>query len=294
MAGRPHEIEIPRLIVQPLLEATKADMSKASRWQSTLQLACASSISSDGSQQVEAFPSAEPSVAKSAAIGPNVSGGQDAERADRRATPIRNDESLGCPLGVEVELEPALMKLLAAAKEPLRTMILLGINTGLRLRAEALTLQRSDVDLNRGLLTVLAAYGKNGESRTVNLNTATRNALRVLFERTESPYVFCTRKGQPFRSIRNAFNRARKKAGLDEDVTPHVLRHTFASRLAMVGEGSRTVQELGGWKTLELVERYSHLSPSHKAQAVERISRENFEANSPTPLTTPAKGAATA
>jgi integrase len=185
-------------------------------------------------------------------------------------------------------------KLLEAAREPLRTLILLGINTGLRLRAEALTLQRSDVDLNRGLLTVQAAYGKSGESRTVNMNMVMRNALRALFERTKGPYVFCNRDGKPFGSIRNAFNRARKKAGLGDDVTPHTLRHTFASRLAMVGEGLRTVQELGGWKTLDLVQRYSHLSPSHKAQAVERISRENFEANSPTPLTTPVKGAATA
>lgn len=174
-------------------------------------------------------------------------------------------------------------RLLTTAREPLRTTILLGINTGLRLKAEALTLQRRDVDLNRGLLTVLAAYGTSGESRAVHLNTETQNALRALFERTpESPHVFCNRKGKPFRSIRNAFNRARTKAGLGDDVTPHVLRHTFASRLAMVGEGSRTVQELGGWKALELVERYSHLSPSHKAQAVEKISRENFAANSPT------------
>jgi integrase len=50
-------------------------------------------------------------------------------------------------------------RLLTTAREPLRTTILLGINTGLRLKAEALTLQRRDVDLNRGLVTVLAAYG---------------------------------------------------------------------------------------------------------------------------------------
>ncbi len=57
-----------------------------------------------------------------------------------------------------------------------------------------------------------AAYAKNGESRTVNLNTVTRNALRVLFERTESRHVFRNRKGKPLRSIRNTFNNARKKA----------------------------------------------------------------------------------
>jgi hypothetical protein len=40
----------------------------------------------------------------------------------------------------------------------------------------------------------------------------------------------------------------------------------------MAGVDLRTVQELGGWQTIGMVERYSHLSPAHKAQAVERIA----------------------
>jgi integrase len=67
------------------------------------------------------------------------------------------------------------------------------------------------------------------------------------------------------------------------DVTPHVLRHTFASRLAMAGVDTRTSQELGAWASLEMVERYTHLSPTHKAEAVERIAE-----NSPALFTTPA------
>ena len=54
-------------------------------------------------------------------------------------------------------------------------------------------------------------------------------------------------------------------------MTPHTLRHTFASRLAMAGVDLRTLQELGGWQTLAMVHRYAHLAPFHKAQAVERI-----------------------
>jgi len=61
-------------------------------------------------------------------------------------------------------------KLLAAASEPLRTMILVGIYAGLRLLSEALTLRWADVDLKRGLLTVQAAYAKSGKTRTVPLN----------------------------------------------------------------------------------------------------------------------------
>jgi hypothetical protein len=54
-------------------------------------------------------------------------------------------------------------------------------------------------------------------------------------------------------------------------VTWHALRHTFASRLMAAGVDLRTVQELGGWKTLSMVQRYAHLSPGHLAAAVEKI-----------------------
>ncbi len=51
----------------------------------------------------------------------------------------------------------------------------------------------------------------------------------------------------------------------------------------MAGVDPRTIQELGGWASLDMVERYTHLSPTHKAEAVERIAQ-----NSPTLFTTPA------
>jgi len=103
----------------------------------------------------------------------------------------------------------------------------------------------------------------------------------------------------PYRSIRTAFLTAWRHAGL-EGATPHVLRHTFASRLAMTGAHPRTIQELGGWSELAMVERYAHLSASHKAEAVERIATDEnlgdrgpkFSAtaeNSPTLFTTPAR-----
>ena len=52
----------------------------------------------------------------------------------------------------------------------------------------------------------------------------------------------------------------------------------------MSGVDPRTIQELGGWSSLEMVERYTHLSPTHKADAVERIAQ-----NSPTVFPTPEK-----
>ena len=56
------------------------------------------------------------------------------------------------------------------------------------------------------------------------------------------------------------------------DVSPHTLRYTFASKLAMAGVDPATIQELGGWRSLVMVQRYTHLTPAHKAAAVERIA----------------------
>ena len=47
-------------------------------------------------------------------------------------------------------------------------------------------------------------------------------------------------------------------------------------RLAMAGTDLRTVQELGGWRSIQMVERYAHLSDEHKRASVESLSRENM------------------
>ena len=67
-------------------------------------------------------------------------------------------------------------------------------------------------------------------------------------------------------------------------MTPHTLRHTFATRLVENGVDLRTVQELGGWATLSLIQRYAHVSPSRKAEALEGLVK-NFT----TIFTTPEK-----
>jgi site-specific recombinase XerD len=66
------------------------------------------------------------------------------------------------------------------------------------------------------------------------------------------------------------FETALRLAGI-ENVTWHTLRHTFASRLVMAGVDLKTVQELMGHKSLAMTARYSHLAPSHKLAALERL-----------------------
>lgn len=164
-------------------------------------------------------------------------------------------------------------RLLSACAEPLKTLILVGTNCGLRIQSEALQLRWEDIDLRRGLLTVAAAYAKNGRTRVIPMNKPVREALANLQKTAKGDLVFARVDGLPFRSVKTTFKTACRKADLS-GVTPHTLRHTFCSRLVMSGADLRTVQELGGWQTISMVERYSHLSASHKAEAVERIGRE--------------------
>jgi integrase len=50
------------------------------------------------------------------------------------------------------------------------------------------------------------------------------------------------------------------------------MRHTFASRLGVEGVDIRTIQELGRWKDIRMVQRYANLSERHKAEAIEKLS----------------------
>ena len=86
-----------------------------------------------------------------------------------------------------------------------------------------------------------------------------------------------------------ALKKAKRDASRLDGSTWHCNRHTFATRLVMAAMDTRTVQTLGGWRTLAMVQRYSHLAPAHLREAVERLVpgpaggvaqlRENFESN---------------
>ena len=172
------------------------------------------------------------------------------------------------------------VRLLEVAEEPLRSVIILAIHTGLRAQSEGLSMTWDCVDFAQKNVTVMDHFAKNGETRTVPLNSVALAALKALRTRVPGPEVFMTRgrarngEWRPYASFRTAFQTACRNAKLT-GVTPHVLRHTFASRLVMRGADLRTVQELGGWKSLNMVQRYAHLSQEHKRQAIELLAENS-------------------
>lgn len=162
----------------------------------------------------------------------------------------------------------------------LRPLFGVSVHTGLRWSEQA-GLEWRDVDMLTGVIDV--ARSKNGYGRRLPMNSASRALLFDLATRrtrTDDPRgpVFA----HAYRTVARAFERAVERAkatlrdaGQDathlDGYTWHANRHTFASRLVMAGVDPLTVRELGGWRTLAMVQRYAHLAPDHLRAAIERL-----------------------
>jgi integrase len=157
-------------------------------------------------------------------------------------------------------------RLIECCADHLKPLVTVALNTGMR-RGELLALTWEDIDIPNGLIQVRTS--KSGEGRQIPMNEAAKKTLNGLKEkvRKASGHVFFTHLGKPLRDPRVGFEQALKRAGI-AGATFHTLRHTFASNLVMGGVDLKTVQELLGHKTFSMTLRYSHLSQSHKRDAV--------------------------
>ena len=135
--------------------------------------------------------------------------------------------------------------------------------TGLRV-AECCGLDLEDVDRRGGAVRVM---GKGGKERAVPAGDAALEAIDAwLLVRGEGrgPLFTNARGGRlGTRSVHRIVKRRARAAGIDRRVTPHTLRHTFATH--MLGEGAdlRLIQELLGHSRLTTTQRYTHVSPEH-------------------------------
>ena len=113
---------------------------------------------------------------------------------------------------------------------------------------------------------------KNGEARHVPMTSMVRAILGALARLLDGrKLVFPNSEGgRDLRWAEKTFPKAVADAKL-ADFRLHDTRHTFASRLAMAGVDLLAIQQLGGWKSIAMVQRYAHLSPSHRRAAIERL-----------------------
>ena len=150
-------------------------------------------------------------------------------------------------------------------------------NTGLR-RGEQFNLKWTDVNFHARTITIQDS--KNGEKGYVKMNDRVIEILRNLPSRLKSEWVFPSETGDTPLNANNFINRVFDPALKDKkakisDFRWHDLRHTFGSRLAMAAVDLRTIQELMRHKTIKMTLRYTHLSPTHTLEAVNKLCLTN-------------------
>jgi site-specific recombinase XerD len=135
-------------------------------------------------------------------------------------------------------------------------------SAGLR-RSEVLTLTISDIDSNRMLIKVV--NGKGRKDRFTLLGEHTLDNLRKYYLAYKpKKYLFEGEKEQRYSatSVVKIVSRAAKKAGIQKKVTPHTLRHSFATHLLEAGVNLRNIQILLGHSSTKTTEIYTHIADS--------------------------------
>jgi integrase len=186
-----------------------------------------------------------------------------------KSNPIKKIPRLKEPPGRVRYLElPEINRLLASCPDPphpLRAIVTVALTTGMR-KAEIFWLKWEYIRSERRC--ILLPNSKNNMVRFIPANDTLLRTLEGLPRVSE--YVFLGRKNKPFVDLKISFKDACTKAGI-EGFRFHDLRHTYASHLAMRGVHLRALQELLGHKTIQMTQRYSHLSPEHLQGAVKLL-----------------------
>jgi len=154
-----------------------------------------------------------------------------------------------------------------------RAMIELMYAAGLRV-SEVVKLRRADVNLDAGLVS---CHGKGSKERHVPIGKSATEWLqnyigvRARSLKANSPYLFLNSLGAPL--TRNfawaMIKRYASRAGLDH-VSPHTLRHSFATHLLQHGADSRSVQALLGHSDISTTQIYTHITDRHMRSTYDR------------------------
>jgi integrase/recombinase XerD len=168
-----------------------------------------------------------------------------------------SDEEIGRLLAPETADNPAALCDQAALE--------LAYASGLRL-AELRGIRLEQLHLEAGFVSVI---GKGNKERVVPLGRKAVAAIRHYLEAGRPKLVtgkspanlFLTRRGTPFAAVTmwQRIKRRAARAGLERNITPHMLRHSFATHLLEHGADLRVIQELLGHASISTTEVYTHL-----------------------------------
>ncbi|MCB9846197.1 MAG: tyrosine recombinase XerC [Phycisphaeraceae bacterium] len=163
-----------------------------------------------------------------------------------------------------------------------RAMLETLYSTGIRV-SELVGLEVTDLDPQGEAMHV---RGKGKKERIVPLGSHALGAIRryMDFAKTDPRFVDAWQDGRSFRplfvnkhggrlssrSVRRKLDKYLRQAGLDPTISPHTLRHSFATHLLENGADLRSVQELLGHQSLSTTQVYTHLAASHLRDAYDR------------------------
>jgi len=157
----------------------------------------------------------------------------------------------------------------------LKEMIVFAVCTGTR-RGEMLNLRWKDVDFTRRLIHIQnseAFRAKHGKSRVIPMNDVVCSLLSTKMANSRSEYVFTRKRRMIGKSyLSHLFKRYVRKAGIDDRMHWHSLRHTHASWLVQNGVSLYEVQKLLGHSSILVTQIYGHLHPERLHETVNKIT----------------------
>ncbi len=191
--------------------------------------------------------------------------------------------------------EEEVSRLLASANSSYHFVILMTLySTGLR-RGELCRLKVEDIDSER--MVVHVREGKGDRDRDVTLSPKLLEVLRDYWRwRKPGEYLFPsllrTRPGKPIdpKTVWYAVQQAAQRAGIKKKISPHTLRHSWATHLLERGTDLRTIQLLLGHVDLESTSLYLHLSQAHMQRVVNPVDSLSVPDLGPSPRLRKPKG----
>ena len=176
----------------------------------------------------------------------------------------------------EVELN----KILDSTKNNvLQNIFTIAFYSGLRL-SELTNLKWASIDFTENIITLYNGNGfntKNKKDRVIPMNKKVRGIFLDISpkdkKQNENRYVFEKFENVKYNNdyISKKFKQAARKAGLDEKVHYHTLRHSFASNLVQAGASLYVIKELLGHENISTTEMYSHLQKQNLIDAIKLL-----------------------
>ena len=145
-------------------------------------------------------------------------------------------------------------------------------STGLRV-SELVSLRIDNLFFGEGYIRVV---GKGDKQRLVPIGSEARDKIQLYMElrrpkRSSEATLFLNNRGEPLTRVMvfNIIKQAARLAGVEKSISPHTLRHSYATHLLEGGANIRQVQELLGHESITTTEVYTHLDRGHLRRVVE-------------------------